>query len=99
MEVESNGLVALDEYQTTLDDVEAEVISITKQTIGVTLESLPAFEKAKLQTVLAYALTTLQICYARIRGEGITDHPCMGQLNRLRCLFQRLDNYRGEVAD
>jgi hypothetical protein len=94
-----NEFAALDGYQTALSEVEAEVTSMASKGIEGALESLSTFEKAKLQTVLAYALTTLQICYARVRGERIADHPCMRQLDRIRLLFEKLDNDTGESSD
>jgi hypothetical protein len=84
---------SLDQYQEALDTVEAHLRFMTQRPLAETLTGLTDFERAKLKTVLAYAITTLQLCYLRSKGESIRDHKNMRHLERLKAFFTRIDRH------
>jgi hypothetical protein len=84
---------ALDQYQETLDVVEGHLKFLTQKPLEETLAGMTDFERAKFKTVLAYAVTTLQLCYLRSKGESIENHPNVRHLDRIRGFFTKVDRY------
>jgi hypothetical protein len=84
---------ASDSSRAALDIVEAHLKFLTQKPLDETLAGLTDFERAKYKTVLAYALTTLQLCYLRSKGESIENHPNLRHLERIRTVFTKIDKY------
>jgi hypothetical protein len=82
-----------DSLQSTLDTVEAHLRLLTQRPLEETLAGLTDFERAKYKTVLAYALTTLQLCYLRSKGEEIENHLNMRHLERIKVFFTKIDRH------
>jgi hypothetical protein len=85
--------VSVDSLQVTLDTVEAHLRLLTQRPLEETLSGLTDFERAKYKTVLAYALTTLQLCYLRSKGENIENHINMKHLERIKIFFTKIDKH------
>jgi hypothetical protein len=85
--------VALDQYQETLDVVEGHIKFLTQKPFEETLAAMSDFERAKFKTVLAYAVTTLQLCYLRSKGESIENHPNLRHLERIKAFFAKIDRF------
>ena len=83
----------IEHYQKLLNVVEAHLSQLTQTPLEEKLRTLTDFEKAKYKTVLAYAMTTLSLCYLRSKGESVEGHPNMRHLDRLKNFFVKLDKY------
>jgi hypothetical protein len=83
----------LDQYQEALDVVDAHLKFLTQRSLEETLAEMTDFERAKFRTVLAYAVTTLQLCYLRSKGESIENHPNLRYLERIKAFFTKVDRY------
>ena len=81
------------DYENCLDTVESFLKVITSKPIEEVMSGLTDFEKSKLKTALAYAITTLQLCYLKTKGEQIEDHHNMKYLTSLKQFFSKMDRY------
>ena len=84
--------VDLKEYETALQIVEAHVKLLTARPIEETMSSLTDFEKLKFKTTLAYALTTLQMCYLKTKNEDIDSHHNMKYFEPLKGIYAKMDS-------
>ena len=83
----------IEQYQKLLDVVEAHLNQLTQVPLEERLKTLSDIERAKYKTVLAYAITTLQLCYLRTRGESVEGHTNMRHLERIKNFFVKIDRY------
>lgn len=81
------------QYQDCLDVVEAHLRLLMQKPLDETLAGLTEFEQAKFKTTLAYAITTLQLCYLRTKGEDISEHKNVAHLERLRSYFNQINKF------
>ena len=82
----------LKEYETALQIVEAHIKLLTARPMEETMASLTDFERLKFKTTLAYALTTLQMCYLKTKNEDIDSHHNMKYFEPLKGLYAKMDN-------
>jgi hypothetical protein len=79
--------------QESLRVVEEQTAAILATPLDEILSGLTDFHRAKLTTILWYAITTLQICHLRAKGESDTDHSCNHHLARLKELFRKIQRF------
>jgi hypothetical protein len=84
---------SLGRYQEALRVVEEQTVAIMATPLDEILSGLTDFDRAKLTTILAYAITTLQICHLRAKGESDNDHSCRHHLDRLKGLFEKIHRF------
>jgi hypothetical protein len=89
---------SLERYGKALRAVEEQVVDLLARPLDETLESLTDFERAKLRIIIAYAITALQICHLRAKGESDQGHPCRRQLDRLKAFFTKVDRFADSEA-
>ena len=85
--------VDLTEYENAIQIAEAHIKLITQRPLEETMASLSEFEKVKFKTTIAYALTTLQMCYLKTKNESIDDHHNMKYLEPLKTFFAKIDRF------
>ncbi|KAK8885690.1 hypothetical protein M9Y10_041142 [Tritrichomonas musculus] len=83
----------LEQYQKLLDVVEAHMVQLTQVPLEERLKTLSDIERAEYKTVLAYAITTLQLCYLRTKGDNVEGHTNMRHLERIRNFFTKIYRY------
>lgn len=81
------------EIQQAIDAVEAHLRILTQKPKEEMLSELTDFEVAQYRTTLAYAVTTLQLCYLKSKGEDVENHPNMRHLERLKIFFPKMARY------
>ena len=91
--MEPNQPPDLEEYYQLLNVVEAHLNQLTKEPLQKRLSTLTDIEKAKYKTLLSYAITTLQLCYLRTKGESVENHRNKKHNDRLKNYFIKLDRY------
>ena len=89
----ANTQVDTEQIQKLLNIVEAHLSQLTQTPLEEKIANLSDVERAKFKTVLAYAMTTLSLCYLRSKGESVEGHTNMRHLDRLKHLFVKLDKY------
>jgi hypothetical protein len=82
---------AMDQCQDALDLVESHLKFLTQKPLEEVLAGMTDFERVKLKTVLDYAVTTLQLCYLRSKGESIEGHPNLLRLEQIKSFFTQID--------
>ena len=90
---QDRGDLVLENYQRALEVVEAHLEKFMERPLEETLNGLSEFEQAKFKTMLAYAGTTLSLCYLRSKGQSVESHANMRHLERLRAYFTKIDKY------
>lgn len=83
----------LQQYQIAIKIAEAHIKLLTEKPLEETMASLTEFERLKFKTTMAYALTTLQMCYLKAKGENIESHPNKHYLEKLKTLYTKIDKY------
>ena len=89
----------LENYQRALEAVEAHLEKFMERPLEETLNGLSEFEQAKFKTMMAYAGTTLSLCYLRSKGQSVESHINMRHLERLKSYFTKIDKYIDLSAD
>ena len=92
MSTETNN-TDLQQYQIAIKIAEAHIKLLSQRPIEETMASLTEFEQLKFKTTMAYALTTLQMCYLKAKGENIDSHPNKHYLEKLQALYSKIDKY------
>jgi hypothetical protein len=87
---------SLERYHDALRTVEEHVVALIAMPLDENLKHLDDFERAKLRTILAYAISALRICHLRAKGESDIDHPCTRPLDRLKAFFMKIDRFPDE---
>jgi hypothetical protein len=82
----------LKEYETALQIAEAHIKLLTVRPIEETMASLTDFEQLKFKTTLAYALTTLQMCYLRTKNEDVDSHHNMKYFEPLKSIYAKMNS-------
>ena len=82
----------IDQYQKLLDVVEAHINQLTQVPLEERLESLSDFELDKFKNYLAFAITTLQLCAARTRGDTL-DSQKKKITDNLKIKLSKIDHY------
>ena len=90
--MDPKSVEALDEYEKCLSIVESYIKSFTQKPREEMIKNLTPFEKTKLDTTMAYALLTLELCYSRSKGEKIDDHNSLMFLESIRTNYNILNS-------
>ncbi|KAI8817617.1 uncharacterized protein EV422DRAFT_604385 [Fimicolochytrium jonesii] len=59
------------------------------------LATLDAFDRAKLEVLLAFALNTITFVYLRTQGHSTKEHPVKIELDRVKEYFKKLKDAAG----
>lgn len=88
-----SGVDKLNTYQQSLDDVESHLKMLCSKPIDEITAGLSEFEVVQFKYTLAYALTTLQLCYSKSKGEKPIGQQYIHNLERIKALLPKFVDY------
>ncbi|KAF9024097.1 hypothetical protein BDZ89DRAFT_1136249 [Hymenopellis radicata] len=81
----------------SLTELEIHLDPLLSQTLPETLLPLEPLQQAKLQTLLSYVTYDLIFIYLKSRGIDPKTHPVVGELDRIKQYFDKID--KAESSD
>ncbi|TVY21598.1 Exosome complex protein [Lachnellula arida] len=86
----SKVLSLLDQLDDEVDDLEEALAPLLKAALAETSSKLPLLDKAKLYTLVTYAIESLLFSYLRLHGIKAREHPVFTELTRVKQYFDKI---------
>ncbi|TVY57555.1 Exosome complex protein [Lachnellula cervina] len=90
----SKVLSLLDQLDDEVDDLEEALTPLLKAALAETSSKLPLLDKAKLYTLVTYAIESLlfscMLAYLRLHGIKAREHPVFTELTRVKQYFDKI---------
>lgn len=89
--MEEDSIHSLEHLQRQLEFVESYMKQITDRPLEDWLEGKTPLQIAKMKTVFAYAIATLERCYYKTQGINPNETQNIKHLERIKTYFQKID--------
>ncbi|TVY48122.1 Exosome complex protein [Lachnellula occidentalis] len=86
----SKVLSLLEQLDDEVDDLEEALAPLLKAALAETSSKLPLLDKAKLYTLVTYAIESLLFSYLRLHGVKAREHPVFTELTRVKQYFDKI---------
>ncbi|TEY68342.1 hypothetical protein BOTCAL_0119g00150 [Botryotinia calthae] len=83
-------LSLLEQLDDDIDDIEDTVAPFIQKTIPEFASKLPLLDKAKLYTLVTYAIESILFSYLRLNGVNAREHPVFTELTRMKQYFEKI---------
>ncbi|KAK6615022.1 exosome-associated family protein [Botrytis cinerea] len=83
-------LSLLEQLDDDIDDIEDTVAPLIQKTIPEFASKLPLLDKAKLYTLVTYAIESILFSYLRLNGVNAREHPVFTELTRMKQYFEKI---------
>ncbi|KAJ8058542.1 hypothetical protein OCU04_012723 [Sclerotinia nivalis] len=83
-------LSLLEQLDDDIDDIEDAVAPFIQKTIPEFASKLPLLDKAKLYTLVTYAIESILFSYLRLNGVNAREHPVFTELTRMKQYFEKI---------
>ncbi|KAI9645326.1 hypothetical protein NHQ30_006062 [Ciborinia camelliae] len=83
-------LSLLEQLDDDVDDVEDAVAPFIQKSIPEFASKLPLLDKAKLYTLVTYAIESILFSYLRLNGVNAREHPVFTELTRMKQYFEKI---------
>ncbi|KAK6008567.1 hypothetical protein QM012_000470 [Aureobasidium pullulans] len=80
----------VDSLATNIDNVEETLAPLINTALSASTSKLPLLDKAKLYTLVTYAIESLLFSYLRLNGLDAKTHPVFAELNRVKQYFEKI---------
>jgi exosome complex protein LRP1 len=80
----------VDTLASNLDDAEESLASLINTALSTSTSKLPLLDKAKLYTLVTYAIESLLFSYLRLNGLDAKTHPVFAELTRVKQYFEKI---------
>ncbi|KAB8290500.1 hypothetical protein EYC80_010930 [Monilinia laxa] len=83
-------LSLLEQLDDDIDDIEDAVAPFLQKTIPEFATKLPLLDKAKLYTLVTYAIESILFSYLRLNGVNAREHSVFTELTRMKQYFEKI---------
>lgn len=83
-------LSLLEQLDDDIDDIEDAVAPFIQKTIPEFASKLPLLDKAKLYTLVTYAIESILFSYLRLNGVNAREHSVFTELTRMKQYFEKI---------
>ncbi|KAM0128263.1 hypothetical protein ACHAO1_009078 [Botrytis cinerea] len=83
-------LSLLEQLDDDIDDIEDTVAPLIQKTIPEFASKLPLLDKAKLYTLVTYAIESILFSYLRLNGVNAREHPVFTELTRMKQYLEKI---------
>ena len=80
----------VDTLASNIDDAEESLASLINTALSASTSKLPLLDKAKLYTLVTYAIESLLFSYLRLNGLDAKTHPVFAELTRVKQYFEKI---------
>ena len=80
----------VDTLASNIDDAEESLASLINTALSASTSKLPLLDKAKLYTLVTYAIESLLFSYLRLNGLDAKTHPVFAELSRVKQYFEKI---------
>lgn len=80
----------VDNLSANIDDVEEILAPLINTALSASTSKLPLLDKAKLYTLVTYAIESLLFSYLRLNGLDAKTHPVFAELTRVKQYFEKI---------
>ncbi|KAG9523335.1 DUF1295-domain-containing protein, partial [Aureobasidium melanogenum] len=80
----------VDNLASNIDNVEESLAPLINTALSASTSKLPLLDKAKLYTLVTYAIESLLFSYLRLNGLDAKTHPVFAELNRVKQYFEKI---------
>ncbi|TVY82649.1 Exosome complex protein [Lachnellula suecica] len=80
----------LEQLDDEVDDLEQALAPLLETALAETSSKLPLLDKAKLYTMVTYAIESMLFSYLRLNGVQAREHPVFTELTRVKQYFGKI---------
>jgi exosome complex protein LRP1 len=80
----------VDDLATNIGQVEQSLAPLINTALAASTSKLPLLDKAKLYTLVTYAIESLLFSYLRLNGLDAKTHPVFAELTRVKQYFEKI---------
>ncbi|KAI5209286.1 hypothetical protein AUEXF2481DRAFT_27936 [Aureobasidium subglaciale EXF-2481] len=80
----------IDTLSSNIDHVEESLAPLINTALSASTSKLPLLDKAKLYTLVTYAIESLLFSYLRLNGLDAKNHPVFAELTRVKQYFEKI---------
>lgn len=80
----------VDNLSSNIDDVEESLAPLLNTALAASTSKLPLLDKAKLYTLVTYAIESILFSYLRLNGVDAKSHPVFNELTRVKQYFEKI---------
>lgn len=80
----------VDTLSNNIDGVEESLAPLINTALAASTSKLPLLDKAKLYTLVTYAIESLLFSYLRLNGVDAKAHPVFAELTRVKQYFEKI---------
>jgi len=86
----ANVLALLEQLEDRIDDLQDNLEPLLSNALSSTTKKLPLLDKAKLYSVIVYAIESLLFSYLKTNGVAVKDHAVFTELTRVKQYFAKI---------